>query len=175
MHVIIMSVLLSSGEDLGRGRTRVRGRGAVHGRGGVQRGRGSGGRTATAVLPDPLVEPNMTAPAIPVSTGQPGLKVPVSGTKAIDYYRLYPSDDLVEHFVTETNHYASQTVVTIGPQKQFTQLKKWREADGPEMKKFIGLVLLTGLVSKPSIESYWSTLPILYTPIFSQIMPRNRF
>ena len=34
---------------------------------------------------------------------------------------------------------------------------------------------MTGLVSKPSIESYWSTLPILYTPIFSQIMPRNRF
>ena len=171
--MIVMSVLLSSGEDLGRGRTRVRGRGAVRGRGGVQRGRG--GRAAAAVLPDPLVEPNMTAPTIPVFTGQPGLKVPVGGTKPTDYYRLYLSDDLVEHFVTETNRYASQTIVTIGPQKQFTRLKKWREADSPEMKKFIGLVLLTGLVTKPSIESYWSTLPILYTPIFSQIMPRNRF
>lgn len=173
MHVTVMSVLLSSDEDLG-GRTQVWGRGAVRGRGGVQRRRGRGGRAAAAVLSDPLVEPNLTAPTIPVFTGQPGLKVPVGGTKPTDYYRLYLSDDLVEHFVTETNRYASQTIVTIGPQKQFTRLKKWREADSPEMKKFIGLVLLTGLVSKPSLESYWSTLPILYVPIFSQIMPRNR-
>ena len=99
MHVIVTSVLLSSGEDLGQGRTRVRGRGAVRGRGGVQRGRGRGGRAAAAVLPDPLVEPNMTTPTIPVFTGQPGLKMPVGGTKPIDYYRLYLSDDLVEHFV----------------------------------------------------------------------------
>ena len=52
----------------------------------------------------------------------------------------------------------------LGPRRQFTQLKKWREVDSAEMIFFfIGLVLLTGLVSKPSIESYWSTLPILYT------------
>ena len=102
----------------------------------------------------------------------------MGGTKLIDYYGLYLTDDLLEHYVTETNRYVSQTIVAVGPQRQFTRMKKWREVDSPEMKNNnnnIGLVLLTGLVSKPSIESYWSTLPILYTPIFSQIMPRNRF
>ena len=43
------------------------------------------------------------------------------------------------------------------------------------MGKFLGLILLTGIVSKPTLASYWSTSVLLITPIFPLVMPRNRF
>ncbi|XP_014674059.1 PREDICTED: piggyBac transposable element-derived protein 4-like [Priapulus caudatus] len=43
------------------------------------------------------------------------------------------------------------------------------------MKKFLALFFLTGIISKPELELYWSTNEILSTPIFSKVMPRNRF
>ena len=43
------------------------------------------------------------------------------------------------------------------------------------MKKFLGLIFVTGIVRKPKLELYWSTRGIFQTLIFSQIMSRNRF
>jgi hypothetical protein len=43
------------------------------------------------------------------------------------------------------------------------------------MKKFLGLMFRTGVIQKPKLEWYWSTRGILQTPIFSQMMSRNRF
>ena len=43
------------------------------------------------------------------------------------------------------------------------------------MKKFIGLLLAMGIVKKPHIEDYWSTDPILSTPVFNDTMSRDRF
>ena len=135
-----------------------------------QRGRGRG-----LVLDQPVVQPNMTQPYIPGFTGQPGLKKPVQGTKPVDYYRLFLTDDIVQHFVTETNLHAEQAIAVSRPQKRFARLKDWTETDAGEMKKFLGLILLTGIVSKPTLASYWSTSVLLNAPIFSLVMPRNRF
>ena len=43
------------------------------------------------------------------------------------------------------------------------------------MKKFLGLIFVTGIVQKPKLELYWSTRGFFQTPIFSQTMSRNRF
>ena len=43
------------------------------------------------------------------------------------------------------------------------------------MKKFLGLIFVTGIVQKPKLELYWSMRGIFQTPIFSQTMSRNRF
>jgi hypothetical protein len=43
------------------------------------------------------------------------------------------------------------------------------------MKKFLGLIFVTGIVRKPKLELYWSTRGIFRTPIFQQTMSRNRF
>ena len=42
-------------------------------------------------------------------------------------------------------------------------------------EKFIGIVILMGVVYKPSISMYWSSDEIFSTPIFGQLMSRNRF
>ena len=43
------------------------------------------------------------------------------------------------------------------------------------MKQFIVLYLLTGIIRKPEVNQYWSTNPLLKTPFFNNVMPRNRF
>ncbi|KAK3740708.1 hypothetical protein RRG08_048952 [Elysia crispata] len=43
------------------------------------------------------------------------------------------------------------------------------------MRKFIGIILLTGLVWKPRMRGYWSTDSLLGTPAFASLMIRDRF
>ena len=43
------------------------------------------------------------------------------------------------------------------------------------MKQFIALYLLTGIIRKPEVNQYCSTNPLLKTPFFNNVMPRNRF
>ena len=42
------------------------------------------------------------------------------------------------------------------------------------MKQFITLYLLTEII-KPEVNQYWSTNPLLKTPFFNNVMPRNQF
>jgi hypothetical protein len=44
-----------------------------------------------------------------------------------------------------------------------------------EMKQFIGLMLVTGIVQKPGLKMYWTEDPVFETPVFSKTMARNRF
>ena len=43
------------------------------------------------------------------------------------------------------------------------------------MKRFLGLLFLTGLVQKPDMEQYWSREEATATPYFRKVMSRNRF
>jgi len=43
------------------------------------------------------------------------------------------------------------------------------------MKKFLGLVFVTGIVRKPKLQLCWSTRGIFRSPIFPQTTSRNRF
>jgi len=52
---------------------------------------------------------------------------------------------------------------------------RWHDTTTDEMRQFIGLVLLMGIIHKPVIEMYWSTDPLYVTPLFSSVMQRNRF
>ena len=51
----------------------------------------------------------------------------------------------------------------------------FRPVNIPEMRKFLGLSILTGIIKKPSMYMYWSTDDMVRTPFFSKIMSRNRF
>ena len=43
------------------------------------------------------------------------------------------------------------------------------------MRKFLGLVLLMGLIKLPSIDLHWSKKLLYRIPVFGSVMPRNRF
>ena len=48
--------------------------------------------------------------------------------------------------------------------------KEWKPVTVIEIKKFLGLIFVTGTVQKPKLELYWSTRGIFHTLIFSQCL-----
>uniref|UniRef100_A0A8C4T5A9 RRM domain-containing protein n=1 Tax=Erpetoichthys calabaricus TaxID=27687 RepID=A0A8C4T5A9_ERPCA len=56
-----------------------------------------------------------------------------------------------------------------------SRVRAWFDTDENEMKKFIGILMLMGIIRKLDIEMYWSTDPMYATPIFAAVMTRNRF
>ena len=69
--------------------------------------------------------------------------------------------------VCQTNLYAQQR----GP----TESSVWYPVTENEMKAWISIYLNMGLITKPNINCYWSTDPVLSTPIFLSVMSRTQF
>lgn len=95
---------------------------------------------------------------------------------AVDYFSLYFGEDMFQLIVDETNKYASQYMldnrVTMKPN---SPMQKWFPTEMNEMKCFLGLLILAGIVYKPRLKMYWSVDELYATPIFSQVMRRDRF
>uniref|UniRef100_A0A673MY08 PiggyBac transposable element-derived protein 4-like n=1 Tax=Sinocyclocheilus rhinocerous TaxID=307959 RepID=A0A673MY08_9TELE len=79
-----------------------------------------------------------------------------------DFIELFISDELIQNIVDQTNLYADQ-------------IHAWKPVTVSEMKVFLGLFFLTGIIHKPELDMYWSTDEMLATPYFSKVMSRNRF
>ena len=93
----------------------------------------------------------------------------------LDFVELYLTDQLMTLMVTETNRYADQFMQgeNVNPNNYY--LRQWRPVTVLEMRKFLGILLLMGIIHKPNILMYWSTDAYYSTPIFSHIMKRDRF
>jgi len=108
-------------------------------------------------------------------TGNVGMNVDVSDFSMADFYKLYLSPDLINHFVVQTNLYAQQFIASHSDLPPRSRVRRWHDTTPDEMRQFIGLVLLMGIIHKPVIEMYWSRDPLYATPLFSSVMQRNRF
>ncbi|GFX76154.1 piggyBac transposable element-derived protein 4 [Trichonephila clavipes] len=53
--------------------------------------------------------------------------------------------------------------------------KKWEPTSKEEMHVFIALIILQGIVKKPTNEQYWSKRHSISTPFFSKVMSYRRF
>ncbi|XP_015436031.1 PREDICTED: piggyBac transposable element-derived protein 4-like [Dufourea novaeangliae] len=85
---------------------------------------------------------------------------------------LFFGDDLFQFMVDETNRYRLQNRDKMRDNKNSLQ---WKNINIMELKHFIGLILIMGLVRKDSRDDYWSTDPTIETPVFSKVMSRSRF
>ena len=79
-----------------------------------------------------------------------------------EVFELFFNEELVTKLVTETNKHGE----TDANFMLFSE---------DELKVFIALNILMSLVSKPSIQSYWTTDKSIETPYFKNIMGCNRF
>ena len=72
---------------------------------------------------------------------------------------------------SQTNLYRTQN------EKSYKKYKalKWTDVTNSDMMKFLGLIILMGQIRKSHWKEYWSTDPLLETPIFPKIMTRRRF
>ncbi|XP_067940184.1 piggyBac transposable element-derived protein 4-like, partial [Watersipora subatra] len=80
------------------------------------------------------------------------------------YLKLFITSAIMNIIVNETNRY--------GLQKHGDA---WQLVDEKDIWRIFGLILLMGIVKKPTLSSYWSTDPLLSTPVFSKMISRNRF
>nr|XP_031830867.1 piggyBac transposable element-derived protein 4-like [Nomia melanderi]XP_031830868.1 piggyBac transposable element-derived protein 4-like [Nomia melanderi]XP_031830869.1 piggyBac transposable element-derived protein 4-like [Nomia melanderi] len=105
--------------------------------------------------------------------GSPGIKIwPIYGESIEQVAKLYFTDDLFQIIVTETNKYYAKNSYKYRTSKS---TGKWTELTIPELKKWFGLIIIMGLIRKGKLIDYWSTNPVIETPIFSKVMSRNRF
>ena len=70
----------------------------------------------------------------------------------------YVPPELTEIIVYQTNLYAQQQIAKMPcPVAKHACSEQWKPVRVIEMKKFLGLIFVTGIVRKPKLELYWST------------------
>jgi len=183
-----------SGHD-NRGARGVRGASGVRRCRGRGRGRGRGSRTAAVQRSRSPHRPSSneisqvrnvvqwrsargTVAEAPPFDRNPSVIIDTTDFDEVDYFYHFVDDTLVDVFVRETNRFVEYQFRTRGKSfgsHSIIHLLRSKPVTSEEMKKFLALILLTGIVRKPEMNMYWSTNPLICTPLFSQIMTRNRF
>ena len=107
-------------------------------------------------------------------TGNPGVQVQTVGFEPYDYFALFINGDLLNCFITESNRYANDFIAAENLRRR-SRTNDWFPTNKKQMKEFLGLLFLIGIIHKPAIHMYWSKDPLFSTPIFHAIMSRNRF
>ena len=80
----------------------------------------------------------------------PNVAIP-DDANALTYFQLYWSDDVIDLLVKNTNAYAEHI---RGPNPS-SSCREWYPTTRPEMKAFLGVTLLMGLLKLPRLEDYW--------------------
>jgi hypothetical protein len=104
---------------------------------------------------------------IPLFTGNPAVQFAVqNGTDMMEYVDNHVTPELIEIVVSQINLYAQQITTMPRPVTKHARSEQWKPVTIYEMKKFLSLMFLTGVIRKPKLEWYWSTRGILLTLIF---------
>lgn len=112
-------------------------------------------------------------------TGNSDLKkrlFPTNGVvKEIDVFEQFIDEEIINVMVLETNKYAQQYISTHRLRRT-SRMNRWCDVTEEEMKKFLGVILATGLIRLPNVEDYWKKDELYYHPFFHKIdMTYNRF
>ena len=120
---------------------------------------------------------NVHQKRIPHFIGNPGMQFAVQNeADVMSYFDHYIPPELNEIAVDETNLYAQQQIMKMPrPVTKHAHSEEWEQVTVIEMKKFLGLIFVIGVVQKSKLELYWSMRGIFQTPILPQSMSRNRF
>ena len=96
----------------------------------------------------------------------------MSTKKPVDFLNLFVTEELLNEMVIETNRYADQKgKITQLPK---ARIKNWKNTNINEMKFFLSLQILIGLVQIPKLSNYWSN-NVLYSNEITKLISRNRF
>jgi len=95
---------------------------------------------------------------------EPGINVSPRNLKScFEYLELFFTQEVWQLLVSQTNLHAERK---RGP----AESSVWYPVTESEMKACISLYLNMGLVTKPNLNSYWSTDPVLSSPFFPSLM-----
>ncbi|CAF3786529.1 unnamed protein product, partial [Rotaria magnacalcarata] len=105
-------------------------------------------------------------------TSGPTFTIPTCPVPSDFYNRMLP-DSLFQHIVECTNLRAQRHFANTCQKNE----NSWCEVTCNEMKKFFAMCIHMGMIRKRRIRDYWSTHPLLHTPVFhsKNYLSRNRF
>lgn len=90
----------------------------------------------------------------------------------LDFFFMFFDREIIEHICQETQrHYKQKYNRVTDPSKN----SDWHEPSVAEMYRFLGLTMVMAHVRKCSLKEYWTSDPMFSTPIFHQVMQRNRY
>lgn len=109
-------------------------------------------------------------------TGSPGCKIQNlnAESSALEIFQKFFTHDLILKIAEETNAYADANPKRANLLKRSHNIL-WSPVTPDEIKAFLAMTVLMGILQKPELDMYWSKDPLLATPFFPETMPRSRF
>ncbi|CAF1621297.1 unnamed protein product, partial [Didymodactylos carnosus] len=102
-----------------------------------------------------------------------GIDVYLNDDSPLDFFKLFFNQELIQIIVNETNKF--QASASDACKSSLSHQAKWSPTDSQEIYLFLATFMLMAHVRKHRIEDYWSTDHLIATPMFIDIMPRDRF
>ena len=116
------------------------------------------------------------APSRPVGIhfGRPHLRNTM--TKALEFFQLFFTEEMVSEICTHTNSYANEHIIE-GSHQSYTQSDgSWKDTTPVEINRLVALLIYFGLVKVGGhTDKYWSTKTLYYGLWARSIMSRTRF
>ncbi|XP_065681354.1 piggyBac transposable element-derived protein 4-like [Hydra vulgaris] len=108
-----------------------------------------------------------------VEEDNPMLKINQQGIELISTWERVKIDNTADPIIP---FFELEDFIDKNPNKASNEyVGNWEPVTVLEIKKYLALVLLMGIIYKPDIHMYWSTSEFFSTPIFSKNMSRTRF
>lgn len=95
--------------------------------------------------------------------------------KCLFYIEKYLDDHLISIIVKETNLYADQFLKSHPNLKPRSRMRKWYSTTNNEIRCFIAMLILQGIVKKPAIYMYFTKRESISSPFFGKIFSVDRF
>lgn len=109
--------------------------------------------------------------------GTPGLhpRIEIENHTPADYIHLFFTEKIVDFLVHCSNKRTEQDIDEVELSRP-SRGRAWKLISSGDMRKFLGYVILMGIVKKPLREQYWSSDVVLSTPFFSKSgLSRDKF
>ena len=96
-----------------------------------------------------------------------GINLVLNNPNELDIFLAFIGDDLWDKMVEESNRYAHQ--------KLGDRFENFRAVTRAELKAFIGITIIMGIVKLPNYALYWSNDEFFGNPGIKKVMTKNRF
>ena len=108
--------------------------------------------------------------AIPTFTATPGCSHLLTDRTPLNFFHLMVSDEMLDNIVRQSCTYADQFIASheLGPR---SRVHGWHRQDfnRDELKKFLALIIVMGLINLPQLEDHWVTTWPYCSQTFSKV------
>ena len=91
---------------------------------------------------------------------------------AIDCYRHFITNEIIDLIVRETNRYAEQYLQTYEIRRR-SKFRQWKPTTNEEILKFFGIIIEMGLVRMSKLKYYWSSSQLYGSEIIRNAISRE--